>query len=86
MTDADSVAARVRELIRALAPADVSSVGPDDLLQEDLLFDSLTLLELAVRLEREFELTSFQEEPADLSIETVGEVERLVQELLAARP
>ena len=76
------VRARVRELVRALAPRPVESVDSSARLEADLLFDSLTLVELAVRLEQEFSLPDFEEQAMDLEIETVGDVESFVENLI----
>jgi acyl carrier protein len=76
------VRARVRELIRALAPNQSAQLGSETRLEADLEFDSLALVELAVRLETEFELPALAEgDVADLDIQTVGDVEALIESL-----
>ena len=79
---AADIRTRVRDVIRSLAPETVDHVDRCDRLQNDLLFDSLALVELAVRLEQEFELPPFEGEAVDLEIETVGDVEDLIDDLV----
>jgi len=77
----DAVRAGVREAVLSLAPKPIETLNPEDRLTEDLDFDSLTLMELAVSLEERFDLRAFDETVVDLKIETVADVEALVVEL-----
>jgi acyl carrier protein len=78
------VRARVRELVRTRAPNPAEQVGPETHLEEDLHYDSLALIDLAVSIEREFELTAFAEaQVVDVKLETVGDIELLVDRLVA---
>lgn len=79
----NDVQARVRELIRTKAPNPVDEIGPEVHLEDDLHYDSLALIDLAVSIEREFELPAFAEaQVVDLQLETVGDVEALVGRLV----
>jgi acyl carrier protein len=80
--DGDALRATVRHAIRELAPNPVEEVSPSDRLEEDLLFDSLALTELALRLEQDLELPGFDEELVDIELETVGDVEDVVANLV----
>lgn len=78
-----AVRRRVRELVRELAPNPVKHAGADTRLEEDLHYDSLALVNLAVCLEREFELVGFAESQGmDIALETVGDVEAVVDGLV----
>jgi acyl carrier protein len=79
MTEEDDVTARTRDIIRLLAPADGASCERGDRLVEDLAFHSLALVELAFRLEEEFDLEPITYEEAQ-GIVTVGDVEDFVSE------
>lgn len=77
------VQARVRELICTKAPNQVDEVGPETHLEDDLHFDSLALIDLAVSIEREFGLPAFAEaQVVDVKLESVGDVEALVGRLV----
>lgn len=78
----DDIAARVRELVGSLVPAGARQVGPADRLVEDLGFDSVAVLELALALEVEFDLEEIDEnQTVDLS--TVGDIETLIAKTVA---
>ena len=81
---AADVRSRVREAILALAPNPVDEVAASDRLEEDLLFDSLALTELALRLEQQFELPGFDQELMDVRLETVGDVEDVISRLVTS--
>lgn len=74
-------AGRIRGLVADLAPRD-RAVAPEMRLEEDLGYDSLLLVELAVAIEREFALPPIAEEQA-MDIRTVADIERLVAGVLA---
>ncbi|TQM25597.1 acyl carrier protein [Nocardia bhagyanarayanae] len=72
-----TLAARVRRLVRAMAPEPPAELADEHRLVEDLGFDSLRLMELTVALERAFELP--RQRPEDLvGVRRVGEVIALV--------
>lgn len=73
-----------REVLR-LAPRPSDSVDPSSDLEDDLGFDSLTLVELALALEREFDLPPLSEGDA-IEIATVGDVQEIVVRALRDRP
>jgi acyl carrier protein len=75
----------VRAAILALAPQEPDDVHPSDTLTDDLHFDSLALVELAVNLESEFDLRAFQDNIDDSKIDTVGDVEILIVQLVSER-
>ena len=80
----DAVRENVRRLVVDMAPAPHPAPSESTLLTVDLGYDSLSLMELAALLEREFELGEVSEDEA-VEAETVGDVEELVVRKLAAR-
>lgn len=61
----------------------MEQVGPYTHLEQDLHYDSLALLDLAVAIEREFELPAFAEaQVVDVELETVADIELLVDRLV----
>jgi acyl carrier protein len=69
---------RVRDLVASLSPrTDRSLVDPRAHLDDDLGFDSLSKIELAVALEQMFALNAITEEQV-MGIQTVGDIEQLV--------
>jgi acyl carrier protein len=77
MTQTNALTGHVREIIGRLAPAGAPEPVADARLVEDLGYDSLAVIELALELERELGLPRLQEEEA-MDIVTVGQVEALV--------
>ncbi len=73
---------RVRAVVAALAPLRSDEVERASLLVLDLGFDSLGLWELVATLEREFGLIAELEESDEVDVETVGDVEERVLDLL----
>jgi acyl carrier protein len=76
----------VRTEVRALAGAisrrdDVSIAEPAQRLEQDLEYDSLGKMELAVALERQFRLTAVHEEDV-MGLDTVHDIEELVIRVL----
>jgi len=72
--------AKIRALVSEVAPKQPDlPIGPDTRLVDDLLFDSVALLELIVALESDFDLPPIN--PADTTgIESVGQLEAFVLE------
>ena len=68
---------RVSELVVAMAPAPVTEPGPDTRLVEDLGYDSLRLLELAMAFETEFELPPIAADEV-ATVATIGDAERML--------
>jgi acyl carrier protein len=66
----------LQEILR-LAPRPAESVDASTDLENDLGFDSLTLVELALALEQEFDLPPLSEGDA-IEIATVGDVQEIV--------
>jgi acyl carrier protein len=78
MTDqSHAVVNELRGLILRMSPRTVASTAAEDRLVEDLGYDSLTLIELAVAIEDRFDLPAITEEEA-MRIKTVGDLERFV--------
>lgn len=69
---------QLHAMIREIAPAPVSEITSASRLEDDLGFDSLALVELAVQLEQQFKLPPLSEEEA-LDITTVGDIEALLK-------
>jgi acyl carrier protein len=78
----DDIAARVRDLVGSLVPAGARQVGPSDRLIEDLGFDSVAILELALALEVEFDLQEIDEDQT-VGLVTVGDIENIIAETVA---
>jgi acyl carrier protein len=78
----DDIAAKVRELVGSLVPAGARHVGPADRLVEDLGFDSIAVLELALALEVEFDLQEIDENQT-VDLATVGDIETLIAKTVA---
>jgi acyl carrier protein len=79
------VRSRVRELVRVQAPNPIGQVEASTRLEDDLHYDSLALIDLAVCIEREFELSAFAEtEVVDVELNTVRDIEDLVERLVGA--
>jgi len=78
----EEVRQRVRALAGEMSQRPLSDpVQPSARLEEDLNFDSLEKVELAVAVEQEFGLRAIQEEDV-MDIETVGDLEELVLQVL----
>jgi len=78
---AAEVCGRVQLKIGQMVSVPASGISSEMTLQGDLPFDSLQLFELAAELEDEFGLPEIDEDDV-AGIETVGDVERRVLELL----
>jgi acyl carrier protein len=81
--DSAAVRERVRAVVRAMAPVRRESVTSSTLLAGDLGYDSLGLVQVAARLEDEFDLPDAPDEGV-LDVETVGDVEDRLLSLLEA--
>jgi acyl carrier protein len=81
--DTQEVRRRVLAVVFDMAPLRDAEVAPASSLREDLGYDSLSLLELAVALEDEFRLPASAELDAEAA-ETVLEVEDIVRAKLRA--
>jgi acyl carrier protein len=79
----EEVRARVRAKIAEVAGKAPAGLAPEMTLTGDLPFDSLQLYELVAALEDEFGLGEIDEDQL-ARIETVGDVEARVLEMLAA--
>ena len=81
MTGAPShVANEIRRLIAGMSPREIPVVAPQARLVEDLGYDSLALIELAVAIENHFKIDAISDEQA-MAITTVGDLERLVADM-----
>lgn len=70
-------AARVRAIVAEIATRDLTALTADSRLVEDLLLDSVALIELTVALEVEFDLSAI--DPTETqSIKTLGQLEGFV--------
>lgn len=76
------VTEKVRSLIGEMCPLGAREVQSEQRLVEDLGYDSVSFLELALALESEFELFTIDEEQA-ASLLTVGDIEALMTQLAA---
>ncbi|KUJ69160.1 hypothetical protein ACZ90_12410 [Streptomyces albus subsp. albus] len=80
MGAAEPQAARVREIIGELCPLGARTVRSTDRLADDLGYDSVAFLELALALENEFELDELEEGKAS-DLATVADIEALIREV-----
>ncbi|MBM7075409.1 MULTISPECIES: acyl carrier protein [Micromonospora] len=76
---AEPVEVTVRQLVASMAPHPAGDVTDGQRLVEDLHFDSLTLIELAVALERRFDLPPISDDEA-MDVVTVADVVALVSQ------
>lgn len=74
---------KVRTLIGEMSPLGAREASSEQRLVEDLGYDSVSFLELALALESEFELFTIDEEQA-ASLVTVGDIETLMTQLAAS--
>lgn len=74
----------VRRIIGEMCPLGPRDTGPDDRIMEDLGYDSMAVVELALVLEAEFELEPIDEEQA-IDLVTVRDVADLVEHMVSAR-
>ncbi|MEV4722298.1 acyl carrier protein [Micromonospora humida] len=76
---AEPVEVTVRQLVAGMAPQPAGDVTDGQRLVDDLHFDSLTLIELAVALERRFDLPPISDDEA-MDVVTVADVVALVSQ------
>lgn len=79
-SQSNDVVTDVRGLIAGMSPKEMPIVAPQARLIEDLGYDSLALIELAVAIESHFGIEAISDEQA-MGIATVGDLERLVLEM-----
>ncbi len=77
----NDVAVRVRKLVGDLVPAGGREAASSDRLVEDLGYDSVAMVELAVALEVEFDLQDIAEDEA-MSLVTVEDIESTIARLV----
>jgi acyl carrier protein len=80
MSEREERAARVRELVGAMSPLGSRIAKSTDRVVDDLGYDSVAILELALALEVEFDLQAIDEEQA-VDLVTVGDIEAMVGRL-----
>ncbi|HTZ44501.1 MAG TPA: phosphopantetheine-binding protein [Jatrophihabitans sp.] len=83
MSNAQEVSAKVRELIGQMSPLGAQQASPEQNLVEDLGYDSVSFLELALAIEAEFDIFAIDEEQA-ANLVTVGDIEELMVKLTTA--
>jgi len=83
VSNAQEVSAKVRELIGEMSPLGAQQASPEQNLVDDLGYDSVSFLELALAIEAEFDIFAIDEEQA-ASLVTVGDIEELMVKLTAA--
>ncbi|MGW7579336.1 acyl carrier protein [Streptomyces sp. NPDC054765] len=79
----DETVTRVREIIGDMSPKKEKNPAPEQHLVNDLGYDSVSLMELALALESDFNLFEFDEEQAGNMV-TVGDVANLIAQLVVA--
>jgi acyl carrier protein len=77
----NDIQVQVRKLVGDLVPAGGRQVETEDRIVEDLGYDSVSIVELALALEVEFDLSDIPEEQA-MDLVTVGDIEGLVSRLI----
>lgn len=82
MTQFDDIKEQVRDIIERMSPLAPRAAAPEDRLVEDLGYDSLAVIELALELEVTLGLRRIEEDEA-MDVVTVGQVQDLVLEALA---
>ncbi|WP_433326874.1 acyl carrier protein [Spirillospora sp. CA-294931] len=82
METTQDLGARVRDLIGRMSPLGERAAEPHHDVMNDLGYDSVAVVELALVLESEFDLRPIDDEEA-FDVVTVGDVERLVRRMSA---
>ncbi|SHH24112.1 acyl carrier protein [Jatrophihabitans endophyticus] len=77
MTTTQELTGKVRELIGQMSPLGETEASSQQRLIEDLGYDSVSFLELALAIESEFDIFAVDEEQA-ANLVTVGDIETLV--------
>jgi acyl carrier protein len=85
MNERSDVARRVCELVRQISPSKSVSIEEHHHLIDDLRFDSVAFLELAVSLESEFDLPPITPEQTR-SVSTVGQLLNAVEGMVNDLP
>jgi acyl carrier protein len=80
----EEILTNVRRIIGEMCPLGAREAGPDERIMEDLGYDSMAVVELALVLEAEFELEPIEEEQA-IDLVTVRDVAELVEHMVSAR-
>jgi acyl carrier protein len=83
VSNAQEVSAKVRELIGEMSPLGAQQASPEQNLVDDLGYDSVSFLELALAIEAEFDIFAIDEEQA-ANLVTVGDIEELMVKLTAS--
>ena len=73
---------RVRQIVSEIAPDPPKVLESTSRLAQDLMFDSVTLLELAVALETEFDLAAITAVDTE-SLLTVGDLAKFIAQRVA---
>jgi acyl carrier protein len=81
--DREALRSGVREVIGDMSPLGKRTALSTDRLADDLGYDSLAVIELSLQIESRFGLTAVGQDDAT-DIETVGDVEDLVERMAAA--
>jgi acyl carrier protein len=79
----EQVTDAVRALVGEMSPLGATTATADQRLVEDLGYDSVSFVELALAIEAEFDITAVDEEKAT-NLTTVGDIEQLVLSLTPA--
>ncbi|MCA1817229.1 MAG: acyl carrier protein [Acidobacteria bacterium] len=79
--NAEEIRAAVKRAISTTANMETAQIGDDASYKDDLQLDSLTILEIAVGLEYEFQIKIPDEQLSE--IRSVGDTVRLIQQHLA---
>jgi acyl carrier protein len=82
--DESEVRDQVRELVRRHAPRPSAELASDDVLAEQLGYDSLALIELALGLQVRFGIDAGGDSGAT-NVVTVGDIEQMVCDALRAK-
>ena len=81
--DSEDIRGKIKEFISNAANIDAAKIGDNASYKDDLGLDSLTMLEISVDLDSEFDLEIPEEELAN--IHTIQDSVNLVQKYLAAK-
>lgn len=78
----DEIRAGVKQSIASIANLDAAEIGDEASYKEDLMLDSLTILEIAVDAEYKFHVKIPDEELSN--VRTVSDTVRIVQQYLSS--
>jgi acyl carrier protein len=82
--DSNTLRTKVRQIVGEMSPLGARDAGSDDLLIEDLGYDSLAVIELSLRIEQEFALPPAADAGTATDIRTVKDIEDFVEERAVA--